>query len=83
LGSVAEIMKTQKLSLAATITTALACAAAVKPLVLPARVAAQSNPTMTDVVPYGGNYATQGKIQAVDSGALTLTIVPDSSPRCR
>jgi hypothetical protein len=73
-------MKIRKLSLAATVTTALTCAATFTPLMLSARVAAQPNPTMTNVVPDGGNFATQGKIQAIDPGALTLTIVPESSP---
>jgi hypothetical protein len=72
-------MKIRKLSLAATVTTALACAVAFTPLMLPTSAAAQSNPTMTNVVPDGGNFATQGKIQAIDPGALTLTIVPESS----
>jgi hypothetical protein len=73
-------MKTRKLSLAATVTTAIVCAAAFTPLMLSAPVAAESNPTMTNVVPDGGNFATQGKIQAIDPNALTLTIVPESSP---
>jgi len=44
-------------------------------------VAVLSNPTITNVVPDGGNYAAQGKIQALDPGALTLTLVPESQPR--
>jgi hypothetical protein len=43
-------------------------------------VGAQTNPTMTNVVPDGGEFAAQGKIQALDPGALTLTLVPESSP---
>jgi hypothetical protein len=73
-------MKARKLSFAAIVTTSLVCAAAFTPLMLSAPVAAQTNPTMTNVVPDGGNFATQGKIQAIDPGALTLTIVPESSP---
>jgi len=73
-------MKTRKISLGVAMTAALACATSVLPLVLPAPAVAQSNPTMTNVVPDGGNFATQGKIQAIDPGALTLTIVPESSP---
>ena len=42
-------------------------------------VAAQSNPTMTTVIPDDGEFATQGRIQAIDPGASTLTIVPDSN----
>jgi hypothetical protein len=72
-------MKISRLSRALTMTTALACAAALTPLLLPVPVAAQTNPTMTNVVPDGGNFATQGKIEALDPGALTLTIVPDKS----
>ena len=34
---------------------------------------------MTNVVPDGGHFATQGKIQTLDPGALTLTIVPENS----
>jgi hypothetical protein len=73
-------MKTRKLSLAAAVTTALACAAAFTPLMPSAPVAAQSNPTMTNVVPDGGNFATQDKIQAMDPGASTLTVLPEGSP---
>jgi hypothetical protein len=71
-------MNTRKLSFAATVTTALACGAAFIPLMLATPAAAQSNPTMTNVVPDGGNFATQGKIQALDPGAGTLTIAPQS-----
>jgi hypothetical protein len=73
-----DIMKTCKISLAATVTIALACAAVFTPLVLPTSVAAQSNPTMTNVIPDGGNFAAQGKIQALDPGASTLTLAPES-----
>jgi hypothetical protein len=73
-------MKTHRFVLGATVTTALACCVGVMPLVVATQVAAQSNPTMTNVVPDGGNFATQGKIQAMDPGASTLTIVPESSP---
>jgi hypothetical protein len=70
-------MNIRRLSIAATATITLACAAA---LMLSAPVAAQSDPTMTNVIPDGGNFATQGKIQALDPGASTLTLAPDSSP---
>jgi hypothetical protein len=73
-------MKTRQHAFAVPATIALACAAALAPLILPASVAAQPNPTMTNVVPDGGNFATQGKIQALDPGASTLTIAPESSP---
>jgi hypothetical protein len=72
-------MKTHKLFLRATVTTALACSASFTPLMLSTQAAAQANPTMTNVVPDGGEFATQGKIQALDPGASTLTIVPESA----
>ena len=59
--------------------TALACAA-LTPLMLSPPVAAQTNPTMTNVVPDGGQFAAQGKLQALDPGASTLTLVPELSP---
>lgn len=73
-------MKTPKFSLATTVVIALGSAAAFAPLMLPTPVAAQSNPTMTNVVPDGGNYATQGKIQALDPAAMTLMLAPESAP---
>lgn len=73
-------MKTPEFSLAATVVIALGGAAAFAPLMLPTPGAAQSNPTMTNVVPDGGNYATQGKIQALNPGAMTLTLAPESTP---
>jgi hypothetical protein len=73
-------MKARKFFLAMTATVAIACVAAFTPIMSSAPVAAQSNPTMTNVVPDGGNFATQGKIQALDPGAMTLTIIPESSP---
>jgi hypothetical protein len=33
---------------------------------------------MTNVVPDGGEFAVEGKLQTLDPGALTLTIVPES-----
>jgi hypothetical protein len=71
-------MRIGKLSFTGTVATVLACASASAPLILSAPVAAQ-NPTMTNVIPDGGNFATQGKIQALDPGASTLTLVPESS----
>jgi hypothetical protein len=35
---------------------------------------------MTNVVPDGGQFAAQGKIQSLDPGASTLTLVPGSGP---
>jgi hypothetical protein len=73
-------MNSQRLSIKVTVMTVLACAAAFTPFMLSTPVAAQTNPTMTNVVPDGGEYAAQGKIQALDPGASTLTLVPESSP---
>jgi hypothetical protein len=56
----------------------MACAA-ITPVVLPMRAAAQANPTMTNVIPEGGSFAVQGKIQAINEGARTLTIMPASN----
>jgi HSP20 family molecular chaperone IbpA len=38
---------------------------------------------MTNVVPDGGEFAAQGKIQALDDGASTLTLVPASALQSR
>ena len=73
-------MNNQRLSIRLTVMTALACAAAFTPFMLSTPVAAQTNATMTNVVPDGGEFAAQGKIQALDPGALTLTLVPEGSP---
>src|SRR5271163_20163 len=73
-------MNSQRLCIKVTVVTALAFAAAFTPLMLPTPVAAQTDPTMTNVVPDGGEFAAQGKIQALDPGASTLTLVPESSP---
>jgi hypothetical protein len=58
--------------------TALLCATAALPVTLPTRAAAQANPTITNVIPEGGNYSAKGKVQAVDPAARTLTIMPES-----
>jgi hypothetical protein len=65
--------------LAASTSTALLCASAVLPAMQPTRAGAQANPTMTNVIPEGGNYAVQGKVQAINPGAGTLTIMPASN----
>jgi hypothetical protein len=72
-------MKTREFPLAISMTAVLACAAVVTAVMLPYPVQAQSNPTMTNVVPDGGNYAAQGKISALDPGASTLTLAPEAS----
>lgn len=64
-------------SAAATAAAVLAWSVAFSPLVLSSRAAAQSNPIMTNGVLNGGEFAVQGKLQTLDLGALTLTIVPD------
>ena len=66
----------RKLSLA----TALLCAMAVTPLMLSAPVVAQAPPAAQNVIPDGISYATQGKLQALDPGAGTLTIAPENIP---
>lgn len=72
-------MKLRNFSLSTTATAALVCATMLTPLLYAASAAAQTHPAMTNVVPDGGEFAAQGKIQALDPGALTLTIVPESS----
>ena len=57
----------------------LTCAAAISPLLLPAQVAAQDNPTMSNVIPDGGNYSIQGKLSALDPATLTLTLTPQNA----
>src|SRR5271167_2800920 len=69
-------MKTRGLFLAATVT----CFAAITPVMGWTQVAAQSNPTPTNVVSDSGNFATQGKIQALYHGVATLAMVPDRRP---
>jgi hypothetical protein len=61
-------------------TTAVFCASVVVPIMLPSRAVAQANPTMTNVIPEGGSSAVDGKVQAVDPNARTITIVPSSGP---
>jgi hypothetical protein len=73
------MMKANKLSCAANVTTLFACAAALTLLIAPITSGvAQTNPTMTNVVPDGGEFAAQGKIQALNPGAGTLVLVPES-----
>jgi hypothetical protein len=72
-------MKMRRFLLGVTATTALGCCVTVTSLMFATQVLAQSNPTMTNVVPDGGSFATQGKIQAMDASASTLTLVPESS----
>jgi hypothetical protein len=69
----------RNLLVAVSAATAVLCATAVLPAMLPTRAAAQADPTMTSVVPEGGNYATQGKVQAINAGAGTVTIMPASN----
>jgi hypothetical protein len=45
----------------------------------PIPVAVQSSPTMINVAPDNGEFAAQGKTQALDTGASTLVLAPDSS----
>jgi hypothetical protein len=64
---------------AATAATAVLCASAVIPAMLPTRASAQANPTMTNVIPEGGSYSVRGKVEAIDPAARTLTIMPESN----
>ncbi|MBV8399967.1 MAG: hypothetical protein JOZ17_14700 [Acetobacteraceae bacterium] len=57
----------------------LACALML-PVAVPRHAAAQANPTMTNVVPDGGEFSVQGTLKELDPGALTLTIAPRSGP---
>jgi hypothetical protein len=75
-----DFMKARRFFLGATVTTAWACASALPSPIISTPAAAQSNPTMTNVVPDGGNFATRGRIEAMDPIASMLTIVPDASP---
>jgi hypothetical protein len=59
------------------VTAAFACAMALSPLALSVPVSAQ---TMTNVVPDGGEFAAQGKLETLDPGAATLTLAPESDP---
>ena len=67
-------MNSRKFLLAVTATASLACAVVLPPLMMSGEAFGQTNPTMANVVPEGGNYAVQGKIEALDPGAMTLTL---------
>jgi len=41
---------------------------------------APANPTMTNVIPDGGNFAATGRVHAIDPAARTLSIAPSSGP---
>jgi hypothetical protein len=71
-------MTARNISISATVAAVLAYGVAFTPVVLSSPAAAQSHPTMTNVVPDGGEFAVEGKLQALDPGALTLTILPDA-----
>ena len=58
--------------------TMLQYAVAITTLMLAAPVVAQTPPTAQNIIPDGISYATQGKIQALDPGAGTLTIAPEN-----
>lgn len=70
-------MTSRKMFVAALATTALACAATVTPLVLPTPLAAQVNPTKSNVIPDGGRFAIKGKVQAIDPAANTINIATE------
>jgi hypothetical protein len=73
-------MFSRKFFMTATATAVLACAAAVAPVMPSGPAVAQPNPTLTNVVPDGGNFSAQGKIAALDPAALTLTLAPENKP---
>jgi len=54
--------------------------AAVAIFMMAAPVVAQAPPTAQNIIPDNISYATWGKIQAIDPGAGTLTIMPDNQP---
>lgn len=62
---------------------AFACVAATTPAALfPAAMAQPApppNPTATNVIPEGGSFAVQGRVQAINPGARTLTVIPASN----
>src|SRR3954447_9024916 len=70
-------MASDKFLLTATMTLAFVCATAFLPPMSPREAAAQGNPTMTNVIPEGGHYSAQGKLQSLDPAAMTLTLVSD------
>ena len=49
-------------------------------MMLTVPVLAQAPPTAQNIIPDAISYATQGKIQALDPGAGTLTIAPENQP---
>lgn len=72
-------MRFRTFLLSATTTLSFACATAFLPLLPPGQALAQGNPTMTNVVPEGGHYSAQGKLQSLDSGALRLVLVTEKA----
>jgi hypothetical protein len=73
-----EQMTARNFSISATAAAVFAWGVAFTPLVISSPGTAQSNPTMANVVPDGGEFAVEGKLQALDPGALTLTIAPET-----
>src|SRR3954471_21248241 len=75
------MVKSRTIIAAAGAVAVMTCAA-ITPIVLPTHAAAQGNPTMTNVIPDGGSFAVQGKIQAIKAGAGTVTVMsPSNTPR--
>src|SRR3954447_22672713 len=70
-------MTNRKLGQIFAATSLAACVVAIVPVV-PRNAVAQSNPTMTNVVPDGGSFATKGKVEAINAAARTVTIAPGS-----
>lgn len=72
-------MMSRALLLSTTTTLSIACATAFLPLLPPGQALAQDNPTMTNVVPEGGHYSAQGKLQSLDPGGLKLILVTEKA----
>ena len=72
-------MRSRALFLSAAATLSFACAAAVLPLSPLGQAWAQGNPTATNVIPEGGHYSAQGKVQSLDPGALRLVLVTEKA----
>ena len=68
-------MASYRLLLAAAATLSFTCATTLSPSMQANQAEAQANPTLTNVIPDGGHYAAQGKLQALDPAAMTLTLV--------
>lgn len=71
-------MKQSSALVAVAVATSVACGAAVLSVAAPPRAFAQSNPTMSNVIPEGGKGAVSGKVQSVNADTRTIVIAPSS-----